>query len=405
MTHGAVHSSTTTSQVSGARWAVMSAYAAALTASTMTFLAYAPVTSDVQRDLGVSEASVGNLALLSPLFLVLLGPLSGRLLDRRFDATLAVGAAMIAVGPLIRLVDPSSYGWAFTGQLVLTAGTPFVANAISKYPARYFTEQERPNVIAVLSASFYLGVLLAAITAQPLYDAGGLTLLVAVHAVLGATSGVALLFVVTVAKVPPTEVDPSLSSVSGHLRRTKELWLLGGVMFVVFGLFNAFVTWIESIEDHLGRAGFGGPLVIALTLGGLTGALTIPGLAARRDARRSVLVTIGIAEVLGFLAFSATGSRTLLVLLAVVVGFFMMAALPVAVEWSELHAGVANAASAVAFLSILGNLGGVVFVLAPQPFLDSPRFMLVLLAILTVPGVLAAVRLPRTPSTPNNQEF
>ncbi|KAF0965803.1 MFS transporter [Rhodococcus sp. T7] len=388
----------TTTKPSATRWAVMAAYAAALTASTTTVLAYASVTPSVREDFGVTEATVGNLTLLSPLFLVLLGPLSGRFLDRRFDATLAVGAAMIAVGPLLRVVDPSSYRWALAGQILLAAGTPFVANAITKYPARYFSAQERPTVIALLSASFYAGVLLAAVTGQPLYDRGGIDLLVEVHGALGAATGAALLIMVVVVRVPAVVMDPEPAFVRGHLRRTRELWLLGGVMFVLFGLFNAFITWIETVQDHLGNAGFGGPLVIALTLGGITGAITIPGLAARRDARRTALIVISVVQVFGFLAFAATGNSGILLVLAVVVGFFMMAAMPVVFEWSEIHAGIANAASATAFLSIAGNLGGVVFVLAPQLFLDTPRGMLVLLAAMSIPGALAALRLPRTPT-------
>ncbi|MFC9556828.1 MFS transporter [Rhodococcus sp. NPDC056960] len=399
MTQGATKNHHRTAiKPSAIRWAVMAAYAAALTTSTMTFLTYATVTSGVRVDFGVSEASVGNLALLSPLFLVLLGTVSGRFLDRRFDTTLAVGAAMIAVGPLLRLVDPSSYGWALAGQVLITAGTPFVANAITKYPARYFSAQERPTVIALLSAAFYLGVLLAAVTGQPLYEHGGITLLVAVHAAVGTAAGVALLIMVTVVRVPVAVVDPEPAVARSHLRRTRELWMLAGVMFVLFGLFNAFITWIETVQDHLGNAGFGGPLVIALTLGGVTGAITIPGLAARRDARRTALIAISVVQVFGLLAFAATGNHVTLLVLAVVVGFFMMAALPIVFEWSEIHAGIANAASATAFLTILGNLGGVAFVLAPQMFLDTPRVILVLLAALSIPGVLAALRLPRTPT-------
>lgn len=385
------------------RWVAMAAFGAALTASTTTFLTYAAVTPSVAADFGVSESAIGNLALLSPLFLVILGPLSGRLLDRRFDSTLAMGSSMIAVGPLLRLVDTSSYGWALAGQILITAGTPFVANAITKYPARYFSAKERPLVISLLSASFYVGVLVAAVSGPPLYQHGGITLLVGVHAVVGAATGGALLIMVFVVRVPATMTDPEPAAVRGHLHRTRELWLVAGVMFVLFGTFNAFVTWIETIEYKLGNAEFGGPLVVALTIGGVTGAMTIPAFAAKRDVRRTALVVISVVQVFGFLAFAATSNHAVLLVLAIVVGFFMMAALPVAFEWSEIHAGVANAASATAFLSILGNLGGVVFVLTPQLFLDMPRTTLILIAALCIPGVLAALRLPPTP-TPHRIE-
>ena len=60
-------------------------------------------------------------------------------------------------------------------------------------------------------------------------------------------------------------------------------------------------------------------------------------------------------------------------------GFFLLAALPVVLDWSELHAGPERAGAAVGFLLLAGNLGGVVLVLIVQGVIGNPYLSLVAL--------------------------
>ncbi len=77
-----------------------------------------------------------------------------------------------------------------------------------------------------------------------------------------------------------------------------------------------------------------------------------------------------------------------------VVGFFLLAGLPIALDWSELEAGPERAATATGFLLLAGNLGGAILVLVVQVVVGNPYLALGAFAVLAVPGVIVASRLP-----------
>ena len=75
-------------------------------------------------------------------------------------------------------------------------------------------------------------------------------------------------------------------------------------------------------------------------------------------------------------------------------GFFLLAALPVVLDWSELHAGPERAAAAVGFLLLAGNLGGIVLVLIVQGVIGNPYASLGVLSAAALAGAVLAARLP-----------
>ena len=76
------------------------------------------------------------------------------------------------------------------------------------------------------------------------------------------------------------------------------------------------------------------------------------------------------------------------------VGFFLLAGLPVVLDWSELHAGPERAGGAAGFLLLSGNLGGVVLVLIIQVAIGNPYVSLGALSIASLAGLALATRLP-----------
>jgi hypothetical protein len=81
-------------------------------------------------------------------------------------------------------------------------------------------------------------------------------------------------------------------------------------------------------------------------------------------------------------------------------GFFLLAGLPIALDWSELDAGPTRAATAAGFLMLAGNLGGVVLVLLVQVLIGQPYLALAAMAAIAVPGIFLAARLPGRAPTP-----
>ena len=85
-----------------------------------------------------------------------------------------------------------------------------------------------------------------------------------------------------------------------------------------------------------------------------------------------------------------------------VAGFFLLAGLPVVLDWSELHAGPERAGGAAGFLLLAGNLGGVILALIVQAVIGNPYASLGALALAGLAGLALATRLPARALAPGS---
>jgi len=374
------------------RWVILAGFALLTACTQWLWLAYAPITTQTHQLMGVSEGAVGDLAVIFPLVYVILALPAGRWLDVGFERALGLGAALTGAGGLLRLAGPTSYGWAMAGQLVTAAGQPFVLNSITKVAARYFPARERTSAVSVGSVALYAGILAAVLSGEPLLHAGGLTLLLRVQA---AVAVVAALWVLAAVRTPAAfPGNPSVAVSLRWLRGDRFMWVLAGLLFVGMGVFNAVATWLDSILTHFGHGGASGALIAIMTVGGVAGGALLPGIVAPRDLRRRVLEIAVVVTGAAFVLIAAVRSPVFGGIALFVAGFFLLAGLPVVLDWSELHAGPERAGGAAGFLLLAGNLGGVVLVLIIQAALGSPYLSLGALAVACVAGLALATRLP-----------
>jgi hypothetical protein len=355
----------------GAR-ALVAAFCALVAATQVLWLTFAPVTDESARALGVGTGAIANLAAVNPLVFVLLAVPAGRWLDRRLVPALVAGAVLTAAGAVVRAAGVDSYPVVLTGA------------------------------ISAASAAQFVGILVAALVGGPVVDAVGLARLLRAEAV--AVAVVAAVFVVLVRRVAPRPVPASAAApTGGRLVRDRLLVGLAVMLFVGVGVFNAVATWLDPVLDDLDRPGLGGPLIAGMTLAGIAGAAVLPAWAAARDRRRTVLLVAAVTSAVGFaVAAAVPAGATVGVLLGVLplVGFVLLAGLPVALEWAELHVGADHAARATNLLLLAGNAGGVVLVLAVEVAGGRAAPTLLALALLSLPAVAAAWVLPRRAAGP-----
>jgi hypothetical protein len=115
---------------------------------------------------------------------------------------------------------------------------------------------------------------------------------------------------------------------------------------------------------------------------------------ARRDRRRALLqVTVGVT-IVAFAVIAVLHPVGFVAVALFVEGFVLLAALPVVLDWSELHTGPERAGSAVGFLLLAGNLGGVVLVLVVQGVIGNPYLSLGALSLAGLAGLVLSTRLP-----------
>ncbi|MPY56561.1 MFS transporter [Streptomyces spongiae] len=371
-------------------WLAIGAYGIFMASTQLPWLTYGPVTNEASAALGVSEGAVGDLAVVVPLFYVILGIPSGRWLDRWFRPTLVVGTVLSGAGAVIRAVDAHSFAWALAGQIVLSVGQPLVINAITKLPARHFTATRRTVAVALVTAAQFVGILVAASTGSWLMAEGGLTLLVGVHAVVVATACAVFLASLGISTRIPAEAAVKTSP--GIIRMNRDLWLLAGQLFIGFGLFNALATWLDTIQTDFGNPDLGGALVTVITVAGIVGCMVLPTLATRFGHRRRLLMLIGAITTIAMPAFLFLREPLALFAVSAIMGFVLMAGMPAALDWSEVIAGREHAGAVAGFLMVIGNLGGTLYVLAVQPLLSEPEIAILVLTLLAAPWALLAQR-------------
>ena len=384
--------------VRASRWTVLVAFALLIACTQLLWLTFAAVTDQTSAALHVSNGVVGDLAVVNPLLFVVLAIPAGRWMDRHFGRALAAGAVLTAVGSLVRVVDTSSFAWVLAGQLIVSAGQPLVLNASTKVAARYFPEGERTAAISVASAAQFAGILLAALTSGPLVSAGGLGLLLTVHAAVTVAVAVAMLAVLRLPAAFPVEA-PAHESL-GWLRQDRLMWKLAALLFIGVGVFNAIATWLDSILTKFGHESLSGPLIGLTTVAGIAGAAVLPGIVTKRDKRRGMLVAATATTVAVFAVLALAHAPVIFGVLLAVEGFVLLACLPVALEWSEVHVGPARAGTATGALLLAGNLGGVLLVLLVQAVIGNPYAALLMMSATALPGIAIALRLPNATRAP-----
>jgi predicted MFS family arabinose efflux permease len=384
--------SATAARAPGTRWAILIAYALLAACTQLLWLTFAAIDTDAAKLLHVDVGTVGDLAAIFPFIYVVLALPVGRWLDARFSHALAIGALLTGGGAIIRVLAPSSFGVQLAAQVVIAAGQPFVLNSITKVAARYFPQSERAAAISIGSVALFIGILASVLIAAPLFSAGGLGLVLDVEAV---PSVIGTLLMLMALRVPATYPDDASTSVSMRwLIRDRFMWLLAGLIFIGMGVYNAVATWLQPVLANFGEGGPAGNLIAVLTAGGIVGAAVLPSFVAARNQRRSMLV---VALAFTALAFVATDVGHEVVWLGVwlfATGFAIMACLPVVLDWSAIHAGMAREGAAAGFLLMSGNLGGVVLVLVIQAVMGNAYLPLAALAVISLLGLPLALGLP-----------
>jgi predicted MFS family arabinose efflux permease len=374
------------------KWAVLLSYALLAACTQLLWLTFAAVDTRSAVAMDVDAGTVGDLAAIFPFIYVVLALPTGRWLDVRFAQALGAGALLTGAGALIRLVSPSSFGWQLAGQLVIAAGQPLVLNSITKVAARYFAPSQRAMAISVGTAALFVGILAAVLMAGPLFDAGGLRLLLGVQAI-PAVLATSLLLIALRAR-PAFLDDPSVSVSLRWLARDRFMWILAALVFIGMGTYNAVATWLQPILAHFGEGEAAGGLVAVMTFAGIIGAAVLPTTIARRDRRRELLLAALLMSVVTFIALTLNDNVIWLGAWLFADGFLLLASLPVVLDWSDVHAGPERQGGAVGFLMMAGNLGGLLLVLVIQALIGNAYLSLGALAVVALAGLPAVLRLP-----------
>ncbi len=360
------------------RWVVIATYALVGAANQMLWLTFTPITTPAARHYGVSAGDIGWLAEIFPLLYVLLAAPAAALLDRWFRPALAVGAVLTALGGVLRL-GGDTFGWALAGQALIAVAQPLILNAVTGLSSGYLSPRSRPVGIAIGSAGIFLGMLLSLALGSAIGGAHLHTLLV-IDAAFGVGSTAAML--IAFALSPRMTVSGDVTGLFGlrAVWREPGIRRLAMISFVGFGLFVALTTWLQTLLKPDGiSASTAGWVLVGAVVAGVVGSVLLPPAVIRSRQDHLLFRAAGIGTCGACVLFALWNWVPAVAAAAAVIGFLMLAALPVILEISERRAGAAGT-SATALIWLSGNAGGIVIAILVQIVVHQPVVAFLLMA-------------------------
>ncbi len=147
-----------------------------------------------------------------------------------------------------------------------------------------------------------------------------------------------------------------------HAFTVRPFWFALLVSFIGLGIFNGITTWIENIIRPRGftptDAGTLGALMI---VGGVIGAVVIPAISDKQRKRQRYLYIALLGAVPGLIGLTFATTATLLFASAFVMGFFLVSAMPIAMQYAAEVTNPTPEGTSNGLIQLFGQ-GAVVFV-------------------------------------------
>lgn len=382
-------------KVYGYRWVVLLVYMFINLAMQIFWICYAPITETTAAHFGVSDLSVGFLAMSFMYLYILLSMPASWLIDTwGFKKSVGAGAILMGVCGLLRGIYNTDYTTVLIFTLGIAIAQPLLLNASTKLAALWFPLEERATVIGLGSIAPFLGIVIGQMATPFLVEGLGFAGTNLIYGIVGAVS--AALFVIFAREAPPTPAgfEERVLMLDGvkHMLKLRAFYLLAFIGFVVGAIFNGVSTWVEVIVRPKGlgetEAGIIGGLLL---LGGIVGVFILPPISDRMHKRKHVYLLgliLSIPFLIGLAFFSA---NTPLMVTVFILGLFMMGIAPVASQYATEMCYPAPEATSAGLLMLTNQLSVVAISAmgwSNEQFGSFTPSLLVLAGLMVVSAVL-----------------
>jgi MFS family permease len=389
-------------RVYGYRWVVLAVFMVVNLTIQMLWISYAPITSLAAGYYGVSELAIG---ILSMSFMIAFIPLSlpaAWVIDTRgFRVAVGFGVVMMAVFGVARGLVGANYTLVLLSTIGIAIGQPFLLDAWTKVPANWFAPDQRATAVGLVTLASMLGVALGMVLTPILADMMSIATVQLVYGLLAAATAVAFLALARERPATPPcppGMDERALMLDGlkHALRVRPFLVMLGIAFIVMGAFNGVTTWVEQIIRPRGfsttEAGIMGALML---LAGIVGAVVLSALSDLQGKRVRFLVIALVASVPGLLGVAFVSSVWLLYAFAAVLGFFLVAVLPIGMQYAAEITNPTPEGTSNGLIQLFGQVSVVyVYIMAALRTGDgSYTVSLVLSALLLAVGALVVSRL------------
>jgi len=325
----------------GYRWVVLTVFMLINLTMQTLWITYAPINGPAAAFYGVDDLQIG---LLSMTFMIAFIPLSipvSWVIDTYgFRLAVSIGAVMMGIFGVMRGLAGANYSLVLWSTIGIAAAQPFLLNAWTTVPAKWFAIEERATAVGLITLANLVGTALGMVLTPILIESMSIP---TVQLIFGGVSAVfAVIFLILAREKPATppcapgeEVRSLMLDGLKHALKVRPFWFALAVSFVGLGIFNGITTWVEAMIRPRGfTPGDAGTLGALMIVGGVIGAVVIPALSDKQRLRQRYMYVAIIGAMPGLVGLTFATSAWLLFTSAFVMGFFLVSALPIAMQYA-----------------------------------------------------------------------
>ncbi len=352
------------------RWVILIIYMFVAALTQLYWLNFAAIETYTEKLLSIPASSVMWFTLVFPLIQVLLTMPAGIIIDRKgFKYGIGIGVLFTGVFAMLRLVNPDSYAVLLISQIGISIGQPFVLNSITKLAVTWFPKKEEATAVGLGSLALFIGMMVALGATPVLVQTLGFKTMLLLYGVLGII-GILLFFVLVKPKpqTPPRELEAleEISSWEGIRRilKVRDFVILGFIALIGIGVFNGLATWLEKILNELHQIPMtdAGTISAILIFSGMLGCIIIPIVSDKIMKRKPFLILASLIGAMAVTALIFVNGYSMNLINGIVLGFFLISALPIMLTMSTEITGAKFAGISVGYLQLLGNAAAVIIV-------------------------------------------
>jgi len=352
----------------GYRWVVLGVFMFINLTIQMLWITYAPITGLAAKFYGVTDLQIGFLAMTFMIaFIPLSIPVSWVIDTYGFRLAVSIGAVLMGIFGLLRGFAGTNYSLVLWSTIGIAAAQPFLLNAWTTVPAKWFAVEERATAVGIVTLGNLIGTALGMVLTPILIETISISTVQLIYGGIAAFSSI--LFVLFARETPLTPPGPEGSEVRAlmmdglkHAIKVRPFWFGLMVSFIGLGIFNGVTTWIEAMIRPRGftptDAGTLGALMI---VGGVIGAVVIPALSDKQRKRQRFLYVALIGAIPGMVGLTFATTSWLLFTSAFAMGFFLVSAMPIAMQYAAEITHPTPEGTSNGLMQLTGQ-GAVVFV-------------------------------------------
>ena len=389
----------------GYRWVVLTVFMLVNLVIQTLWIAYAPITGPAAAFYGVGDLQIG---LLSMIFMIAFIPLSipvSWVIDTYgFRLAVSIGVVLMGAFGVARGLAGTNYSLVLWSTIGIAVAQPFLLNAWTTVPAKWFAIEERATAVGLITLSNLVGTALGMVLTPILIESFPISTVQLIYGGISALMSVLFLFFAR--EKPPT--PPCAPGQEGralmldglkHAIKVRPFWFDLSISFIGLGIFNGVTTWIEAIIRPRGfTPGDAGTLGALMIVGGVIGAVIIPALSDKQRLRQRFLYVAFIGAMPGIVGLTFASSSWLLFTSAFVMGFFLVSAMPIAMQYAAEITYPTPEGTSNGLIQLFGQ-GAVVFVYIMEAMKTSdgsftPSLILALALLIVSVGLVTQMKDP-----------